>query len=171
MNNNDNRNRQKKKNSPLAIAFAVLLAFFSIAESAGGAADVSIGIIVIIAIILAVFFVVGKLSKKVREKGGAAVKDSVITRFSRDSGETPPVTASRPKTFIYDAMDITMPEMDGIEALKAIRAMAPGSTVVMCSAMGQQAMVIEAIQAGAKDFIVKPFQADRVLEAVKKAIG
>ncbi len=68
-------------------------------------------------------------------------------------------------------MDITMPEMDGIEALKAIRALAPGSTVIMCSAMGQQAMVIEAIQAGAKDFIVKPFQADRVLEAVKKAIG
>ena len=102
MNKNDNRNRQKKKNSPLAIAFAVLLAFFSIAESAGGAADVSIGIIVIIAIILAVFFVVGKLSKNVREKGGAAVKDSIITRFSRDSGDTPPVTASRPKTFIYD---------------------------------------------------------------------
>ena len=102
MNNKDNRNRQKKKNSPLAIAFAVLLAFFSIAESAGGDADVFIGIIVIIAIIFAVFFVVGKLSKKVREKGGAAVKDSIITRFSRDSGETPPVTASRPKTFIYD---------------------------------------------------------------------
>ena len=68
-------------------------------------------------------------------------------------------------------MDITMPEMDGIEALKAIKALNPGSTVIMCSAMGQQAMVIEAIQAGAKDFIVKPFQADRVLEAVKKAIG
>ena len=68
-------------------------------------------------------------------------------------------------------MDITMPEMDGIEARKAIKALNPGSTVIMCSAMGQQAMVIEAIQAGAKDFIVKPFQADRVLEAVKKAIG
>ena len=68
-------------------------------------------------------------------------------------------------------MDITMPEMDGLEALKAIKATNPGATVIMCSAMGQQAMVIEAIQAGAKDFIVKPFQADRVLEAVKKAIG
>ncbi len=68
-------------------------------------------------------------------------------------------------------MDITMPEMDGLEALKAIKGMSPGATVIMCSAMGQQAMVIEAIQAGAKDFIVKPFQADRVLEAVKKAIG
>jgi two-component system chemotaxis response regulator CheY len=68
-------------------------------------------------------------------------------------------------------MDITMPEMDGIQALKAIKGTDPGATIIMCSAMGQQAMVIEAIQSGAKDFIVKPFQAERVLEAVKKAIG
>lgn len=68
-------------------------------------------------------------------------------------------------------MDITMPEMDGIQALKAIKANDPGAKVIMCSAMGQQAMVIESIQAGAKDFIVKPFQADRVLEAVKKVVG
>ena len=68
-------------------------------------------------------------------------------------------------------MDITMPEMDGIEALKKIKAADPGALVIMCSAMGQQAMVIEAIQAGAKDFIVKPFQAERVLEAVKKVVG
>ena len=68
-------------------------------------------------------------------------------------------------------MDITMPEMDGISAVKAIRKIDPKAKIVMCSAMGQQAMVIEAIQAGARDFIVKPFQADRVLEAVKKAIG
>ena len=68
-------------------------------------------------------------------------------------------------------MDITMPEMDGIAALKAIKANDPGASVIMCSAMGQQAMVIESIQSGAKDFIVKPFQADRVLEAVKKVIG
>ena len=68
-------------------------------------------------------------------------------------------------------MDITMPEMDGIESLKAIRAKDPNACVIMCSAMGQQAMVIEAIQSGAKDFIVKPFQAERVLEAVKKVIG
>ena len=66
-------------------------------------------------------------------------------------------------------MDITMPEMDGIQALKKIKH--PGATVIMCSAMGQQAMVIEAIQSGAKDFIVKPFDKDRVLEAVKKAVG
>lgn len=68
-------------------------------------------------------------------------------------------------------MDITMPEMDGIQALKEIRGFDGNACVIMCSAMGQQAMVIESIQAGAKDFIVKPFQQDRVLEAVKKAIG
>ncbi|HOO12553.1 MAG TPA: response regulator [Bacillota bacterium] len=67
-------------------------------------------------------------------------------------------------------MDITMPEMDGIEAVKKIRAVDPKATIVMCSAMGQQAMVIEAIQAGAKDFIVKPFQPERVLEAVNKVL-
>ena len=68
-------------------------------------------------------------------------------------------------------MDITMPEMDGIQALKNIKAADPAALVIMCSAMGQQAMVIESIQAGAKDFIVKPFHADRVLEAVKKVVG
>jgi two-component system, chemotaxis family, chemotaxis protein CheY len=68
-------------------------------------------------------------------------------------------------------MDITMPEMDGIEAVKEIKKIKGDSLVIMCSAMGQQAMVIEAIQAGAKDFIVKPFQAERVLEAVSKALG
>lgn len=68
-------------------------------------------------------------------------------------------------------MDITMPEMDGIQALKKIKEGDAAATVIMCSAMGQQAMVIESIQSGAKDFIVKPFQADRVLEAVKKVIG
>ena len=68
-------------------------------------------------------------------------------------------------------MDITMPEMDGIQALKEIKKVDAGAKVIMCSAMGQQAMVIESIQAGAKDFIVKPFQADRVIEAVKKVVG
>ena len=68
-------------------------------------------------------------------------------------------------------MDITMPEMDGIAALKGIKAADSNAKVIMCSAMGQQAIVIESIQAGAKDFIVKPFQADRVLEAVKKVVG
>lgn len=68
-------------------------------------------------------------------------------------------------------MDITMPEMDGIAALKAIKEKDPSAIILMCSAMGQQAMVIDAIQAGAKDFIVKPFQADRVVEAIGKALG
>ena len=68
-------------------------------------------------------------------------------------------------------MDITMPEVDGIAALKNIRKEDGNAKVVMCSAMGQQNMVIEAIQSGARDFIVKPFQPDRVLEAVKKVIG
>ncbi|MGL4798669.1 MAG: response regulator [Cellulosilyticaceae bacterium] len=68
-------------------------------------------------------------------------------------------------------MDITMPEMDGIQAVKNIKAIDPAAKIVMCSAMGQQAMVIESIQAGARDFIVKPFQAERVLEAVRKVVG
>ncbi len=68
-------------------------------------------------------------------------------------------------------MDITMPEMDGISAVKEIMKINKGAKVVMCSAMGQQAMVIDAIQAGAKDFIVKPFQADRVIEAISKVLG
>lgn len=67
-------------------------------------------------------------------------------------------------------MDITMPEMDGLQAVKEIRKRDPQAVVIMCSAMGQQSMVIEAIQSGAKDFIVKPFQAERVVEAVTKAL-
>ncbi|MEN6349764.1 MAG: response regulator [Syntrophomonas sp.] len=68
-------------------------------------------------------------------------------------------------------MDITMPEMDGISAVKEIKAIDASARIIMCSAMGQQAMVIDAIQAGAKDFIVKPFQPERVLEAVSKALA
>ena len=78
---------------------------------------------------------------------------------------------SKPGDFDLVLMDITMPEMDGIQALKKIKESDGSASVIMCSAMGQQAMVIESIQAGAKDFIVKPFQADRVLEAVKKVVG
>lgn len=68
-------------------------------------------------------------------------------------------------------MDITMPEMNGIDAVKEIKAIDASAKVVMVSAMGQQPMVIEAIQAGAVDFIVKPFQPDRVVEALNKALG
>lgn len=68
-------------------------------------------------------------------------------------------------------MDITMPQCDGITALKQIMSFDPAAKVLMCSAMGQQAMVIESIQSGAKDFIVKPFQPQRVIDAVKKLVG
>jgi two-component system, chemotaxis family, chemotaxis protein CheY len=68
-------------------------------------------------------------------------------------------------------MDITMPEMDGLQALKAIKAIDPKAKIIMASAMGQQSMVIEAIQSGAVDFIVKPFNEDRVVEAIKRALG
>ena len=68
-------------------------------------------------------------------------------------------------------MDITMPNMDGLEALKAIRAKDSGANVVMCSAMGQESMVMDAVRSGAKDFIVKPFKPDRVLNTVNKILG
>jgi two-component system chemotaxis response regulator CheY len=67
-------------------------------------------------------------------------------------------------------MDITMPEMEGTEALKKIRSQHPSAKIIMCSAIGQKHIVVQAIQAGAKDFIVKPFNPDRVIEAVNKAI-
>ncbi|EKE04800.1 MAG: Response regulator receiver protein [uncultured bacterium] len=68
-------------------------------------------------------------------------------------------------------MDITMPQCDGISALKQIMAINAAAKVVMCSAMGQQAMVLESIQSGAKDFIVKPFQPDKVLGSLSKLLG
>jgi two-component system chemotaxis response regulator CheY len=64
-------------------------------------------------------------------------------------------------------MDITMPEMDGITAIKEIMAIDPTAKIVVCSAMGQKEIVLEAIQAGAKNFIVKPFDAQKVAEIVK----
>ena len=67
-------------------------------------------------------------------------------------------------------LDITMPEMDGLEALKEIIKIDANAKVVICSAMGQQSMVLDAIKVGAKDFIVKPFQADRVIEALTKVV-
>ena len=68
-------------------------------------------------------------------------------------------------------MDITMPNMDGLEALKAIRAKDGSANVVMCSAMGQESMVMDAVRSGAKDFIVKPFKPDRVISTVGKILG
>lgn len=66
-------------------------------------------------------------------------------------------------------MDITMPEMNGLEALKEIMKIDPGAKVVMCTALGQERTVMEAVEAGAKDYIIKPFKAEKVLAVVKKA--
>ena len=68
-------------------------------------------------------------------------------------------------------LDITMPNMDGLEALKAIKAKNPAANVIMCSAMGQEAMVMDAIKSGAKDFIVKPFKPDRIMKTVTAILG
>ena len=68
-------------------------------------------------------------------------------------------------------MDITMPNKTGIEALRDIKASNPGAKIVMCSAMGQESMVVEAIKLGALDFIVKPFKPDRILQTVQKILG
>ena len=68
-------------------------------------------------------------------------------------------------------MDIVMPDMGGIDAVRDIIREDPQAKILMCSAMGQQALVIEAIQAGARDFVVKPFQPSRVLEAVQRVLG
>ncbi len=76
-------------------------------------------------------------------------------------------------SFLRSAMGTqqTPPNMDGLEALKAIRAQDGNANIVMCSAMGQEAMVIEAIQSGAKDFIVKPFKPERILKTVTSIVG
>jgi two-component system chemotaxis response regulator CheY len=68
-------------------------------------------------------------------------------------------------------MDITMPNMDGVEALKELLRQDPGAKVVMVSAMGQESLVVEAVTAGAVDFVVKPFEADRVVDAINKALA
>jgi two-component system chemotaxis response regulator CheY len=68
-------------------------------------------------------------------------------------------------------MDITMPDVNGIQGVKLIREFDPNADIIMCSAMGQQAMVVEAIKNGAKDFIVKPFNAERVVEAVRMVLN
>jgi two-component system chemotaxis response regulator CheY len=68
-------------------------------------------------------------------------------------------------------MDIVMPDMGGIDAVREITKFDAEARILMCSAMGQQALVVEAIQAGAKDFVVKPFQPSRVLEAVQRVMG
>ncbi len=101
------------------------------------------------------------LLKGILEKGGyevvAEAKDGVeaIEKFK----ELKPQIVT---------MDITMPDMDGIHAVKEIMAMDPEAKIIMVSAMGQQAMVVDAMKAGVKDFIVKPFQAEQILATLKK---
>ncbi len=68
-------------------------------------------------------------------------------------------------------MDITMPEMDGLSALKAIRSFDPKARVIMLTALGQESVVLEAIKSGARDFIVKPFERERVINAISKILG
>ncbi len=68
-------------------------------------------------------------------------------------------------------MDITMPNMDGLQALKKIREADPSAKVVMCTAMGQESMVVDAIKSGAKDFVVKPFNAERITQTVNNILG
>jgi two-component system chemotaxis response regulator CheY len=77
-------------------------------------------------------------------------------------------TSSKPDAVL---MDITMPEMDGLTALREIRQRDPGARVVMLTALGQESVVLEAIRAGARDFVVKPFERDRVLNAIRKALS
>jgi two-component system chemotaxis response regulator CheY len=67
-------------------------------------------------------------------------------------------------------MDITMPQMDGVQAVREILRQDPSARIVMVSAMGQQALVVEAIQAGARDFVVKPFDQTRLVEAIRRAL-
>ena len=81
------------------------------------------------------------------------------------------VDKSLAKDYDLITLDITMPNMDGIQALKAIKSAKPTQKCVMISAMGQQAMVIDAVKGGASDFIVKPFQPDRVQEAIVKVLS
>lgn len=68
-------------------------------------------------------------------------------------------------------MDITMPDMDGVEAVREILKLDPGAVIIMCSAMGQKKMVVDAITSGAKDFVVKPFQKDRVIASINRVLG
>lgn len=68
-------------------------------------------------------------------------------------------------------MDITMPDMDGIQAVKEIKSIEPKAKIIMCSAMGQQEMVLNAIKAGARDFIVKPFSEEKVIQSINNVLA
>jgi two-component system chemotaxis response regulator CheY len=101
--------------------------------------------------------------KNILTKGGYEIADEA--QDGREAVEK--FSTGQPDLII---MDITMPNMDGIEALKQIKTADAGARIIMCSAMGQEAMVVEAIKFGAMDFIVKPFQDDRLLAAIARVL-
>jgi two-component system chemotaxis response regulator CheY len=110
----------------------------------------------------------------------AAFMRSLLKSFLSDSGHIVIAEASNGdeavKLFQHHrpdliTMDITMPDMDGITAVRKIREFDKNAKIIMCSAMGQHKMVLDAITAGANDFIVKPFQKDRVLESIINALN
>ena len=100
-----------------------------------------------------------------------ALTDSGYDNFveAQDGAEAVKKYAEEKPDMVF--MDITMPNMDGLEALKAMRQLNGSANIVMCSAMGQEAMVMDSIKSGAKDFIVKPFKPERILSTVKKILG
>jgi two-component system chemotaxis response regulator CheY len=122
----------------------------------------------------------GTMGKKIMLVDDAAFMRMTIKNTLTKAGYTELVEAGDGQQAVetYDKehpdlviMDITMPNMDGIQALQAIKGKDAGAKVVMCSAMGQEAMVVEAIRLGAMDFIVKPFKPDRILQTVQKILG
>jgi two-component system, chemotaxis family, chemotaxis protein CheY len=106
--------------------------------------------------------------RKVVSDALAAGGHDVIGQASNGSEAVAQFTALRPE---LTTLDITMPEKDGLEALSEIMTIDPEARVLMCSALGQESKVIESIKLGAKDFVVKPFQPDRLLEAIGKALA
>lgn len=120
------------------------------------------------------------MAKRVLVVDDAMFMRTAVKRILGDAGydvvgeaENGEMAVSKYKELSPDAviMDITMPVMDGISAAKTILQGDPGARIVMCTALGQQNLVIEALQAGAKDYIVKPFQPNRVVEGINKALG
>jgi two-component system, chemotaxis family, chemotaxis protein CheY len=105
-----------------------------------------------------------KMLGDVLAKGG----HEVIGEGANGVGASTQFQALRPDIM---TLDITMPEKDGLAALREILTIEPTAKIVMCSALGQESKVLEAIKSGAKDFVVKPFQPDRVLDAIGKALG
>jgi two-component system chemotaxis response regulator CheY len=105
--------------------------------------------------------------RKVVSDALASGGHEVIGQAGNGSEAVTQFSALRPD---LTTLDITMPEKDGLQALSEIMSLDPNARVLMCSALGQESKVIESIKLGAKDFVVKPFQADRLLDAVGKAL-